>query len=179
MSRLARNPIVYADGIVCTFADKVLAIKGSNGEIQIKIPYFLDLDVSDKSMMISLNDPAGKKSRNFPMLGTIRAQIVSAIKGINNPFKKTLELSGTGYKSAIKGDILEMSLGYSHPIEVKVPPSLKVVCVKPTLIEVYGIKSEEVGKFVAEVVAYRKPIPYKGGEILPDGKGVIKKAGKR
>ncbi|QEK38232.1 50S ribosomal protein L6 [Candidatus Cytomitobacter indipagum] len=178
MSRLARNPIMFSDKISCNFNDNMLVVKGPKGERELNIPSFLNLNLDNNSIMLSMNGGNDKKNKNFPMLGTIRAIIVSAIKGVTDGFKVTLTLSGTGYKSSIEGSTLKLLLGYSHPIVVDIPSYIKVTCVKPVIIDIEGIDAQKVKQFASEVASHRKPIAYKGGEIL-GLKSRIKKEGKR
>ncbi len=178
MSRLARNPVVFADSISCVLNGSELTIKGPQGSISIDIPSFLniDLNVDKKSIALSMDDKY--KRKHFPMLGTIRAKIVSYIKGVTTPYKKTLELSGTGYKAFMNDDgVLEMALAYSHPIKHVIKSSVKVTCSKQ-FIEITGIRSEDVGQVAAEIESYRVPTPYKGGKILGN-RIVTPKAGKK
>lgn len=178
MSRLARNPIVFSDKISCRFDSGALFIKGPKGERELSIPAFLNLNLSDNSVALSIIGRNDKRNKNFPMLGTVRSIIVSAIRGVTEGFKETLTLSGTGYKSSVEGSDLKLLLGYSHPIIVPIPGYIKVTCVKPTIIEIEGVDAQKVRQFAAEIVSYRRPIAYKGGEIL----GLwsrLKKEGKR
>ncbi len=176
MSRLARNPIVLASNVSCAMEGSKLNIKGPKGSLSLNIPDFINLGIDSKGVMVSIDEK--NKKQNFPMLGTIRATIVSYVKGVLEMYKKTLELSGTGYKASVSGKVLEMILGYSHPIKINIPDSIEVKCPKPSILEIVGLKSEDVGQFAAEVESYRVPTPYKGGAIL-GRRVVIKKAGKK
>ncbi|USO00454.1 MAG: 50S ribosomal protein L6 [Alphaproteobacteria bacterium] len=177
MSRLIRNPIMFGENVKIAFDKNVLTISGVNGESKINIPHFINLAVSDNSVQILPKDDVSKA--DYPMLGTMRSLIKSAILGVNTKFVETLDLFGTGYKAAVVEGRLEMQLGYSHPIILDIPSELTVVCPKPNVVEISGIDKQQVGQFVVHVQSKRKPRPYKGGEIRRKGQFIRKKAGKR
>ena len=113
------------------------------------------------------------------MWGTVRSQINNTIIGVTNGFEKELQLNGVGYKAALKGKILELLLGFSHPINFPIPEDIKIELPKPTQIKISGISKQKVGQIAANIRSYRKPEPYKGKGVKYSNEIIRRKEGKK
>ena len=108
-----------------------------------------------------------------------RTQVANLVMGVTEGFKKELEINGVGYRAAIQGNVLKLSLGYSHDVEFEIPSTVKITCAKPTEIMVEGIDQQVVGQVAANIRAWRKPEPYKGKGIRYKGEYIFAKEGKK
>jgi large subunit ribosomal protein L6 len=108
-----------------------------------------------------------------------RTQVANLVTGVTEGFKKELEINGVGYRAALHGNILKLSLGYSHDVDFKVPDDVKITCAKPTEIMIEGIDQQVVGQVAANIRAWRKPEPYKGKGIRYKGEYIFAKEGKK
>jgi large subunit ribosomal protein L6 len=113
------------------------------------------------------------------MWGMSRAQIANLMSGVSKGFEKKLEITGVGYKAAVQGKILKLSLGYSHDIDYEIPAGIAIVTPKPTEIVVSGIDKQQVGQTAAEIREYRGPEPYKGKGVKYAGEFIFRKEGKK
>ncbi len=110
--------------------------------------------------------------------GLVRALIANQVTGVTAGFVKKLEIVGVGYRAAVKGQVLDLQLQFSHPVEYPIPADVKISCPDQTHIVVEGIDKQRVGQVAAEIRAYRKPEPYKGKGIRYEGEEIVRKAGK-
>ena len=108
-----------------------------------------------------------------------RSQIANIVHGVNTGFTKELEINGVGYRAAVQGKILKLSLGYSHDVDFKIPEDVKITCAKPTEIKVEGIDQQVGGEVAAKIRAWRAPEPYKGKGIRYKGEYIFAKEGKK
>ena len=176
MSRSGRIPINVPESAQVRVEEGVVYAKGKLGE--------LNYDYRDKAIVklenniISVNPKDDSKISN-KMWGTVRSRVFNIIVGVTEGFSKELLLNGVGYKAALKGKILELLLGYSHPINFEVPDDIKVDLPKPTQITIKGISKQKVGQIAANIRSYRKPEPYKGKGIKYIDEIIRRKEGKK
>ena len=176
MSRIGKRPIELP-----TEVDAV--VKGQN--IEVKGPKGVRAFTATDDVTISLNEkvisvkPRGSSKRARQQWGMSRTQVANLVTGVTEGFKKELEINGVGYRAAIQGNVLKLSLGYSHDVDFEIPSSVKITCSKPTEIVVEGIDQQVVGQVAANIRAWRKPEPYKGKGIRYKGEYIFAKEGKK
>lgn len=180
MSRIGRKPITVPNGVTITVGnDNVVAVKGPKGEL--KQPIDRDIKVEVKDGSVSFNRPTDQ-IRHRALHGLYRALIANMVKGVTDGYKRNLELIGVGFKASNQGNVLDLSLGYSHNIIFEVPKELKVATAtekgqNPTIL-LEGIDRQLLGQVAAKIRGLRKPEPYKGKGVRYVGEVVRKKAGK-
>jgi len=179
MSRIGRLPIQLPKGVTFSFADHVVTVKGPKGELkQVVDP---DFKIALENGEIVVQRPTEQK-RHKAMHGLYRSLIANMVEGVSNGYKRQLELIGVGYKATAQGNVLDLSLGYSHSVIVGIPSELKVVATQekgqnPT-ITLEGIDKQLIGQVAAKIKSLRSVEPYKGKGIRFVGEFVRRKAGK-
>jgi len=158
-----------------SFANGVVSVKGPLGELAR--PLKPTVAVSIEGSTVNLQ-PKSDTIEARALWGTYGSHISNMIKGVNKAFEKKLVIEGIGYKVDIKGDTMNFSLGFSHPVAVKIPQNLKVVAEKG-VITISGIDKEQVGDFASQIRSLKKPEPYKGKGIRYEGEAVRRKQGKK
>lgn len=180
MSRIGRKPVAVPKGVTVTFGnDGVLTVKGPKGELKQAIDRDITVEVKDDE--VTFNRPTDQ-IRHRALHGLYRSLTANMIKGVTDGYKRNLELIGVGFKASNQGNVLDLSLGYSHNIVFEVPKELKVVTAtekgqNPTII-LEGIDRQLLGQVAAKIRGLRKPEPYKGKGVRYIGEFVRKKAGK-
>ena len=180
MSRIGNNPISIPDGVTVTVSEKNLVeVKGPKGKLSRSINPELIIEVKDGTIEVSR--PTEQK-RHKSMHGLSRTLINNMIVGVNEGYKKELELIGVGYRANVQNNVLELNLGYSHNIFIGLPEELKVNAVaekgKNPEVSIEGIDKELVGMVAAKIKSLRKVEPYKGKGVRYKGEFVRRKAGK-
>jgi len=176
MSRMGKVPIVQPDGVTVTLIDpNGVTVKGPKGELGLKFSPLVNLRREDSKFWV---DRVTESRRAKAQQGLVHKLINNMITGVTVGFKKELEIIGVGYRAAIEGKELVMTLGYSHPVSYAVPPDVQIKVDKNTLIMVEGIDKQRVGQVAAEIRAWRKPDSYKGKGIRYVGEYVRIKPGK-
>jgi len=180
MSRIGRKQITVPNGVTVTVGnDNVVSVKGPKGELKQAIDRDIKVEVKDSS--VSFSRPTDQ-IRHRALHGLYRALIANMVKGVTEGYKKNLELIGVGFKASNQGNVLDLSLGYSHNIVFEVPKELKVATAQekgqnPT-ISLESIDRQLLGQVAAKIRGLRKPEPYKGKGVRYVGEVVRKKAGK-
>ena len=175
MSRLGKTPIALPKGVELNVSKGEVQVKGPKGAQTVTIPSGIDVKVEEGNVMVLYSEKSGLPR---PCHGLYRSLINNAIIGVFDGFEKQLRLIGVGYRAAVKGDILDLSLGFSHPRQLTIPSEVKVDIEKSTLIKITGIDKRLVGQFAANIRAVRPPEPYKGKGVRYVDEHVRKKAGK-
>ena len=176
MSRIGKNPIVLPAGVVVTVGE-LITVKGPLGTLNTAAHPAVKVEVEGLNVSVSKNDGQVNGSA---MWGTMRANLNNMVIGVSKGFEKKLQLVGVGYRAQAQGDVLNLSLGFSHPVAHKMPEGVKVECPTQTEILIKGSDKQQVGQVAAEVRAYRKPEPYKGkGVRYSDEVVVIKETKKK
>ena len=152
-----------------------LSVKGPRGTLTWDIHRRVEVRLEDKILTVT-RDRNDKQSR--ALHGLTRALVNNMVTGVTEGFSRKLEIHGIGYSAKIQGDKLVMQVGYSHPVEVKIPEGLSVECPDATHMVVTGIDKQAVGQLAADIRSYRKPEPYKGKGIRYEGEVIRRKAGK-
>jgi len=174
MSRIGKKPIQIPSNVKVSFKDSVLVVEGPKGKLSTEVHPDIKLTMEDGT--IRLERPSDAPFHRA-IHGTMGALIKNMIKGVTEGFTIVLEVVGLGYKAAVKGANLELSLGYSHPVIYPIPPDVKIE-VKENKIYVSGIDKQRVGQVAAEIRAFKKPDAYKGKGIRYEGEQLRLKAGK-
>ena len=174
MSRVGLKPIPVPDGTKITIEKDFSVVKGPKGELKQHIPAGLAFEQADE-LRISRPDNSPKMRANH---GLVRALIANQVTGVTDGFTKSLEIVGVGYRAQVKGNVLDLQLQFSHPLEYPIPDGITINCPEPTRIDVSGIDKQQVGQVAAEIRAFRKPEPYKGKGIRYLGEQIVRKAGK-
>ncbi|MDR1009174.1 MAG: 50S ribosomal protein L6 [Rickettsiales bacterium] len=177
MSKIGKNPVKIPEGVQVAIAGAALSAKGKLGEQKVVLPAFLDVKVEDGHVSVRPKDMEDKQA--LVMWGTIRALVHNAVEGVASGFEKSLELKGVGYKAALKGDTLDLVLGFSHNIEYKLPAGVKAEIVSPTEVKLTSADKELLGRTASEIRAFRPPEPYKGKGVRYKGEYVRHKEGKK
>jgi large subunit ribosomal protein L6 len=175
LSRIGKKPVSIPQGIKVDIKDRVLTVKGPKGELSINI--HPDIDVKIENEEITVTRKSDEK-RVRALHGLHRALINNLVIGVKDGFTKKLEIVGVGYRAEMKGNKLQLSLGYSHPILFVPPADIKVEAPTPNNIVVSGINKELVGMVAAKIRSFRPPEPYKGKGIKYEGEIIRRKAGK-
>jgi large subunit ribosomal protein L6 len=172
MSRIGKSPINIPSGVEVSLADKVIEVSGPKGKLKREIHNLSIVSIDDN--IISVNVVNNSK-KSIAMSGTTRALINNMVVGVSNGFEKKLLLNGVGYRAQSKGKILNLTLGFSHPVNYAVPEGINIETPSQTEIVVSGIDKQLVGQVSADVRAYRPPEPYKGKGIKYADEIIIKK----
>jgi large subunit ribosomal protein L6 len=175
MSRIGKLPIIIPDNVDVNYNDSEITVKGKFGTLQTKIPDVINITQSNNQLQVTLKE----QTRNVKSLyGLYRTLINNMIVGVSKQFDLTLELKGVGYRAAVQGKELVLSLGYSHPVKIEIPSDISVEVVQNTTLNLKSCNKELLGLFAANVRSWREPEPYKGKGILYKGEKIIRKAGK-
>jgi len=178
MSRIGKQPITITSGVTATLDNDVLTVKGPKGELTLDIdPSMTIVSIEDDKIVVKR--PSDKKDHRA-FHGLVRSLIQNMVTGVTQGFVKRLEVNGVGYRFKIQGKSIELSLGYSHPINYTPPEGVEVKAdeEKKNIIVVSGINKQKVGQTAAEIRSFRKPEPYKGKGIKYEDEYIRRKAGK-
>ena len=179
MSRIGKKPIAVPKGVTVTVKDGVVTVKGPKGELKQQIDR--DITVSVNENVVEFKRPTDQ-IRHRALHGLYRALVNNLVNGVTNGFKKELELVGVGFKAANQGNVLDLSLGYSHNIIFEVPKELKVSTTtekgQNPKIFLEGYDKQLLGQVAAKLRSLRKPEPYKGKGVKYKGEFIRRKAGK-
>ena len=176
MSRIGKKSVVIPSGVTARLEGQTIAVKGSKGELKFTAPQEVSVKIDGGAVHVA---PLGEDKRARAMWGMTRAQIANLIGGVTKGFEKKLEINGVGYKAAIAGKNLQLSLGYSHDVIYPIPAGVTITTPKPTEITVAGVDRKQVGQVAAEIRAFRRPEPYKGKGVKYAGEFIFRKEGKK
>ncbi|RCL03277.1 MAG: large subunit ribosomal protein L6 [Candidatus Tokpelaia sp. JSC161] len=176
MSRIGKKPILIPVGVTATVEGQKVTVKGIKGELSFLLSDQLLVKLEDSLLTVML-DNKSKEARS--RWGMSRTMIANIIIGVKDGFEKRLEVNGVGYRAAMQGKDLQLSLGYSYDVLYEVPYGISVSVPKPTEILVSGIDRQKVGQVAAEIREYRSPEPYKGKGIKYVGEYIVHKEGKK
>ena len=176
MSRIGNRKLVIPEGVTITEENNVVTVKGPKGELTTNLAENITIKVEGDTLeVLRSNDNANTKS----MHGTINALINNMMTGVTKGYEKGLEIIGVGYRFTLKGNVLVISAGYSHPVEMEIPEGITVEVPSNTEVTVKGIDKVLVGEFAANIRKVRQPEPYKGKGIRYKDEHVRRKEGKK
>jgi large subunit ribosomal protein L6 len=176
MSRIGRKPIEVPSGVTVTIEPGRVAVSGPLGSLQQEVPQRMKIEQADGAVTVSRPTERGE---DRALHGLTRTLVANMVEGVTRGFEKRLEIQGVGYRAALKGSDLELSVGYSHPVTIKPRTGITFEVPQPTQIVVRGTDKQQVGQTAAEIRRVRPPEPYKGKGIRYDGEYVRRKVGKR
>lgn len=175
MSRIGKKPIEIPQGVEIKIQDQEILVKGPKGELKENIHPYVSIEQKDQQIIVNVQKPDNKQQR--ALWGLYGSLINNMITGVTEGFQKKLEVIGVGFKVELKGDTLVLNLGFSHPIEYKLPAGITAETEK-NLISISGIDKQLVGEVAAQIRKLKKPEPYKGKGIKYEDEVIIKKVGK-
>ncbi len=176
MSRIGKKPVELPSGVTASVSGQTVEVKGPKGTRTFKATDDVTISVDGNVVTV---EPRGKSKRARQQWGMSRTMVANLATGVSEGFKKELELSGVGYRAQMQGNVLKLSLGYSHDVNFEVPEGVTVTAPKPTDVIVEGIDEQQVGQVAANIRAWRKPEPYKGKGIKYKGEYIFRKEGKK
>ena len=176
MSRIGNRKLVIPEGVTITEENNVVTVKGPKGELTTNLANNISIKVEGNTLeVLRSNDNTNTKT----MHGTINALINNMMTGVTKGYEKGLEIIGVGYRFTLKGNVLVVSAGYSHPVEMEIPEGITVEVPSNTEVTVKGIDKVLVGEFAANIRKVRQPEPYKGKGIRYKDEHVRRKEGKK
>jgi large subunit ribosomal protein L6 len=176
MSRVAKRPVELGKGLSAELQGQALTIKGAKGSLQLQVNS--EIEVKVDGALVSVAARSGSRFANA-MSGTTRALIANMVKGVTNGFSRKLELVGVGYRAAVQGQKLNLTLGFSHPIEYPIPKGISIKTPSQTEIIIEGMDRQQVGQVAAELRAFRPPEPYKGKGVKYSDETIVLKEAKK
>lgn len=174
MSKIAKIPVIISEGVQVLLENGEVKVTGGKGSLSFKIPNGVSVKIEEDKVLISQTD-TGEKAK--ALSGLVRANISNMVKGTTEGFTKKLELSGVGYRAQGSGNVITLSVGYSHPVKITADPTISFT-VEENVITVAGMNKELVGDIASKIRAVRPPEPYKGKGIKYQGEYIRRKVGK-
>lgn len=174
MSRIGKQPIAIPDGVEVKLEGNILKFKKGNMSKELDTKANVNVAIENNSITFS---PKGEDRQSRAYWGTYRALAYNVVIGLTQGFTKTLEINGVGYKAAVKGNVLELALGFSHPINYEIPNGIEISVDKNNVI-IKGSDKQVVGQVAAQIREFRPPEPYKGKGVKYSDERIIRKAGK-
>jgi len=177
MSRVAKLPVTLPKGVEVKIDGRSVAVKGAKGSAELALNELVTVNQEDAELRLA---PIAQDKKSVAMAGTMRSLVQNMVVGVSEGFERQLELRGVGYRAQAQGNTVNLTLGFSHPINYAVPDGVEVETPSQTQIIVRGVDKQKVGQVAAELRAYRPPEPYKGkGVRYRDERVVMKEAKKK
>jgi large subunit ribosomal protein L6 len=176
MSRIGKKSVPVPKGVTASVDGQTVSMKGPKGELHFVASDTIDVKFEDGSIAVSPRDET-KLARSA--WGMSRTMVANLIQGVTKGFERRLEINGVGYRAAVEGRALNLTLGYSHPIAYPIPTGITIVTPKPTEIVITGSDRQKVGQVAAEIRQFRKPEPYKGKGVKYAEEKIFRKEGKK
>nr|RAW03683.1 50S ribosomal protein L6 [Aerococcus urinae] len=176
MSRIGKKPIQIPKGVTVTVKGQDVAVKGPKGELKLTLVEDVTVAQEGEGLKVS---PREDTQRARAMWGLSRTLVQNLMVGVTTGFTENLEINGVGYRAAMQGKNLQLSLGFSHEVLYPIPAGIEIKVAKPTEIAISGMDKQKVGQVAAEIRAYRGPEPYKGQGVKYAGEFIFRKEGKK
>jgi large subunit ribosomal protein L6 len=176
MSRIAKNPVPIPSGVDINLGGERISVKGPNGQLELNTHPLVQVDRDGDELKVSTREESKQATA---MAGTTRALVNNMVVGVSQGFEKKLSIVGVGYRAQAQGKKLNLTLGFSHPVEYPVPEGINVETPSQTEIIVKGADKQRVGQVAAEIRRYRPPEPYKGKGIRYSDEHVVRKQAKK
>ncbi|WP_018974010.1 50S ribosomal protein L6 [Rudaea cellulosilytica] len=174
MSRVAKKPIALPKGVEFKVAGEAVTVKGPKGTLSFALPAGVEVNVNGSEVLL-----ASKDAETMKFAGTARAVLANMVKGVSEGYERKLELVGVGYRAALQGKDLNLSLGFSHPILFKAPEGITITAPTQTEVLIAGADKQRVGETAAKIRAFRPPEPYKGKGVRYAGEKITIKEAKK
>ena len=176
MSRVANNPVELPSGVEFSIAENIITIKGSKGQMQHNLHPLVSVSQEGNQLKMVKNDDS--KSANA-LAGTTRALLQNIVTGVSVGFERKLTIIGVGYRAQVQGKVLDLTLGFSHPVKFEIPEDITIETPTQTEIVIKGFDKQKVGQVAAIIRAYRPPEPYKGKGVRYSDENVVRKEAKK
>ena len=176
MSRVAKAPVALPDGTSVTLNGQQVEVKGSKGTLTLRLHDLVELKQEDGILAIA---PKAESKDAWMQAGTARAVLNNLVKGVSEGFERKLQLIGVGYKAAVKGNIVNLNLGFSHPIDYNLPEGVTAETPTATEIILKSASKHMLGQVAADIRSYREPEPYKGKGVRYSDEVVLRKEAKK
>jgi large subunit ribosomal protein L6 len=175
MSRKGKQPITLPKGVEVKTASGQIQVKGPKGQLARELPEYVHIKTENDKLIVDVQEDVEEQSATH---GLWRAIVNNLVLGVSQGFEKRLEMIGVGYRAAVKGNQVDIQVGYSHPTTLPIPEGINVAVEKNTMIVITGMDKQKVGQFAADIRSKKPPEPYQGKGIRYQGEYVRKKAGK-
>jgi len=175
MSRIAKAPVPLPQGVTATIAPESVTIKGAKGSLSVPLTRGVTVVQGDKALEVKYADPGIGRTQ----AGATRAHIANMVLGVTKGYEKKLELVGVGFRAAVQGKVLNLTLGFSHPVSFPIPEGITIEAPTVTEIVIKGIDRQKVGQVAAEIRDFRPPEPYKGKGVRYANEQITLKEGKK
>ncbi len=176
MSRVAKNPISIPDNVELKINDNIVMVKGGKGELEFELPMSVNLNIEENILTVKYDETDQK---SVALAGTSRALVNNMIIGVTDGFEKKLELIGVGYRAKASGKLLELTLGFSHPVKYQLPEDVEVETPSQTEVVLKSHNKQLLGQVAAEIRSFRPPEPYKGKGVRYSDEQVKRKEAKK
>ena len=176
MSRIGKQPVPLPTGVDVFIEPGLVRVTGPKGNLEERISHEMTVERSNGEVVVTRPTDRGE---HRALHGLTRSLIANMVQGVTEGYEKRLEIQGVGYRAALRGSDLELSVGFSHPVQIAAPPGITFEVPQPTRVVVRGISKQAVGEAAARVRKVRPPEPYKGKGIRYQGEYVRRKVGKR
>lgn len=176
MSRIAKKPVELIPGAEVNISGQTVSVKGKQGNLSMDLHDAVSIKQEDGVLLFTPNDDS---KGSMAMAGTMRSLVNNMIVGVSEGFSKQMQLVGVGYRAQVQGNVLDLSLGFSHPVKYAIPEGISIDTPSQTEINVKGADKQKVGQVCAEIRAYRPPEPYKGKGVRYSDERVIRKEAKK
>jgi large subunit ribosomal protein L6 len=176
MSRTGKKPVAAVSGVTVTINGRTVTAKGPKGELSMALMDIVNVKQTDDGLVV---EPANDTREARAAWGTTRALIQNLVTGVSTGYEKRLQIQGVGYRAAMQGKDIKLSLGFSHEVVYEAPKGITLAAPQPTEIVISGIDKQQVGQVAANIRGYRPPEPYKGKGVRYLGEYVAKKEGKK
>ncbi|MEO1397977.1 MAG: 50S ribosomal protein L6 [Pseudomonadota bacterium] len=176
MSRIGKKPVTVPEGVTASLDGQTVTAKGPKGELSFVVNEQVLVKMEDGAVTVN---PANNTKTARSFWGISRTMIENIFTGVKDGFTKTLEINGVGYRAAMQGSNLQLSLGFSHEVVYTPPEGVSIQCTKPTEIVITGHDKQVVGQVAAEIRSYRPPEPYKGKGVKYSDETIFRKEGKK
>jgi len=176
MSRIANNPVSLPDGVEVKIAGSQVTVKGSKSSMEFRLPALVEMVQEDGVLRFGARE-ASKNAR--ALAGTARSIINNMVNGVSTGFTRKLEINGVGYRAQVQGKKLNLTLGFSHPVEFDIPDGITIETPSQTEVVISGADKQQVGQVAANIRAYRPPEPYKGKGVKYAEEIIVRKEAKK
>lgn len=176
MSRIAKAPVAVPAGVEISISGQTISAKGKNGQLSHEVHPSVTVEQAEGALNFGTRDGA---KQSVALAGTTRSIVNNMVTGVNEGFKKELTLIGVGYRAAVSGSTLNLTLGFSHPVEYTLPEGIKAEVPNQTTVVISGADKQVVGQVAAEVRGFRPPEPYKGKGVRYSDEYVRRKEAKK
>ena len=177
MSRIAKLPVKLPKGVTATVAGDAVTVKGTKGALTLTVGDGVTVSQTDEVLQVAVAEGKATNER-IAAAGAARANLANMVTGVTKGFERKLELVGVGYRAAVQGKSLNLTLGFSHPVNFPVPEGISIETPSQTEIVVKGMDRQKVGQVAAVIRGYRPPEPYKGKGVRYQGEQIVQKQGK-